>query len=81
MEVDQTAVFDEEVDYWYERMPDLTRDEVAEILQVIDATTVKQEFWADNPTLDEHVVDGVVKENLLQSYEYHLYYTLNNEAQ
>ena len=81
MEVDQTAVSEEEIDYWYEQIPNLSRDEVAEILQVIDATTVKEKFWADNPTLEEHVVNSVVRENLLQSYEYHLYYTLNKEAQ
>jgi len=81
MEVDQTAVSEEEIDYWFEQFSDFTRDEVAEILQVMDASSIKDAFWRDNPTLDEATVNGVVKENLLQSYEYHLYYTLNNEAQ
>ena len=81
MEVDQTAVSEEEIDYWFEEFSGFTRDEVAEILQVMDAAAVKDAFWLANPNLDESTVNGVVKENLLQSYEYHLYYTLNNEAQ
>ena len=68
MEVDQTAVSESEIDYWFEQFSDLTRDEVAEILQVMDASAVKDQFWSANPNLDEATVNGVVKENLLQSY-------------
>jgi len=80
MEVDQTAVSEEELDFWCEEFPDLTREEVAEILEIMDASEVKEEFWSCNPTLPESCVNDIVKQNLLQSYEYHLYNTLNNEA-
>ncbi len=70
-----------EIDYWCEEYPTLSRDEVIQILEVLDPEAVKQEFWEQNPNLDEGSVNEVVKSNLRQSYEYHLYRTLNNEAQ
>ena len=80
MEVDQTTLTEEEIDYWCEEFTDLDRDEVIAILEIMDADTVKGEFWEMNPTLDEGSVNEVVKSNLRQSYEHHLYNTLNNEA-
>jgi hypothetical protein len=81
MEVDQTILSEEEIDYWCTEFSDLDRDEVIAILEIIDADEVKGEFWQQNPNLEEEVVNEVVKSNLRQSYEYHLYRTLNNEAQ
>ena len=81
MEVDQTALTEEEIDYWCEEFTDLARNEVISILEILDADAVKGEFWEQNPNLDEGTVNEVVKSNLRQSYEYHLYRTLNNEAQ
>ena len=81
MEVDQTLLTEEEIDYWCTEFSDLDRDEVIAILEIIDADEVKGEFWQQNPNLEEEVVNEVVKSNLRQSYEYHLYRTLNNEAQ
>ncbi len=81
MEVDQTVLTEEEIDYWCEEFSDLDRDDVIAILEIIDADEVKGEFWQQNPTLEEDAVNEVVKSNLRQSYEYHLYRTLNNEAQ
>ena len=81
MEVDQTVVSKEELDYWCEQYPDLDREEVEEILECIDLETTKKEFWRDNPDLTEQTVDSVVAKNAAASYEYHLYSTLNNEAQ
>ena len=81
MEVDQTALTEEEIDYWCEEFTDLAREEVVAILEIIDADIVKEKFWEQNPNLDEGSVNEVVKSCLRQSYEYHLYRTLNNEAQ
>jgi hypothetical protein len=81
MEIDQTVVSEEEVDYWCSEFTDLDRQEVVAILEIMDADTVKTKFWEQNPNLDESSVNEVVKSNLRQSYEYHLYRTLNNEAQ
>jgi hypothetical protein len=81
MEVDQTLLTEEEIDYWCDEFSDLDRDDVIAILEIIDADEVKGEFWSMNPNLDEGSVNEVVKSNLRQSYEYHLYRTLNNEAQ
>ena len=81
MEVDQTTITEEEIDYWCTEFSDLARSEVISILEILDADAVKGEFWAMNPNLDEGSVNEVVKSNLRQSYEYHLYRTLNNEAQ
>lgn len=80
MEVDQTAVSKEELDYWCQEFPDLTREEVAEVLLVIDMTTVKEDYWRDNPTIPEEAVNKVVAENASASYDYHIYHDLNNEA-
>ena len=81
MEVDQTILTEEEIDYWCTEFTDLDRSEVIAILEIMDADTVKGEFWQQNPNLDEGSVNEVVKSNLRQSYEYHLNRTLNNEAQ
>ena len=81
MEVDLTQVDIEELDYWCKEYPDLDRTEVAEILMCIEIEAVKDEYWRNNPNLNEEVVDKVVAENAAASYEYHLYNTLNNEAQ
>ena len=81
MEVDQTTLTEEEIDYWCTEFSDLARNEVISILEILDADAVKGEFWQKNPNLDEGTVNEVVKSNLRQSYEYHLYRTLNNEAQ
>ena len=81
MEHDQTKVMKEELDYWCEEYPELTREEVAEILECVDIETTKKEFWRDNPELPEDCVDSVVASNAAASYEYHIYNTFNNEAQ
>jgi len=81
MEVDQTTLTEEEIDYWCTEFSDLARDEVIDILEALDADSVKNTFWEQNPNLDERSVNEVVKSNLRQSYEYHLYRTFNNEAQ
>ena len=80
MEADQTALTEEEIDYWCDEFTDLDRGEVISILEVMNAASVKNTFWEQNPNLDEGSVNEVVKSNLRQSYEYHLYRTLNNEA-
>ncbi len=69
-----------EIDYWCEEYPTLSRDEVIQILEVLDPEAVKQEFWAQNPNLEEQTVNDVVKLNIDASYEHHQYKTLNNEA-
>ena len=81
MEVDQTLITEEELDYWCKEYPELDRAEVAEILECVEIDTVKEEYWKNNPTLDENVVNKVVASNAAASYEYHLYSTLNHEAQ
>ena len=81
MEVDQTVVLDEELDYWCKEYPELTREEVAEILECIDIESTKDDYWANNPNLEEETVNKVVAANASASYDYHLYSTLNNEAQ
>ncbi len=69
-----------EIDYWCEEYPTLSRDEVIQILEVLDPEAVKQEFWAQNPNLEEQTVNDVVKKNIDASYQHHQYRTLNNEA-
>ena len=81
MEVDFTMVNDEELDYWCKEYPELDRAEVAEILECIDIEGIKDSYWQNNPNLEEDIVDKVVAQNAAASYEYHLYSTLNNEAQ
>ena len=71
----------EEVNYWCKEFPDLDRDEVISILEVIEINELKEDYWKDNPTLPEDVVNKVVAKNASSSYEYHLYHDLNNEAQ
>jgi len=81
MEADQTIVLDEELEYWCKEYPELTREEVAEILECIDIEGIKDDYWRNNPNLNEEAVDKVVASNASASYEYHLYNTMNNEAQ
>ena len=81
MEVDLTAVSNEEVDYWSKEFPDLDREEVIDVLSVIDVEGVKGDFWRDNPTMEESDVNRVVALSAAASYEYHLYNDLNYEAQ
>ncbi len=69
-----------EIDYWCEEYPDLSRKDVIEILEIIDADSVKNEFWLQNPNLEEEIVNDVVKKNIDASYQHHQYKTLNNEA-
>ena len=69
-----------EIDYWCEEYPDLSRDEVIMILEVLDPEAVKTEFWQQNPNLEEETVNDVVKKNIDASYQHHQYKTLNNEA-
>ena len=69
-----------QIDYWCKEYPTLSRNEVIQILEVLDAEAVKQEFWAQNPNLEEQTVNDVVKKNIDASYEHHQYNTLNNEA-
>ena len=81
MEVDLTIVSDEELDYWCKEFPDLSREEVADILECVEIGQIKDTYWSGNPNLDESVVDKVVASNAIASYEYHIYKTFNNEAQ
>ena len=81
MEVDLTMIDKEELDYWCKEYPDLTREEVAEVLECIDIEDMKDDYWRNNPSLEEKAVNIVVASNAAASYEYHLYNTLNNEAQ
>ena len=81
MEVDLTLVPEEELDYWCKEYPDLHREEVAAILECIDIESIKDDYWRNNPNLEEETVDKVVASNAAASYEYHLYSSLNNEAQ
>ncbi len=78
MEVDQTWISKEELDYWCKEYPDLDREEVAMILECIDIESTKDDYWKNNPNLNEEAVDKVVAENAEASYIYH---QLNNEAQ
>ena len=81
MEVDLTFISEEELDYWCKEYPDLAREEVAAILECIDIENAKDDYWRNNPSLEEEAVDKVVAESAAASYDYHLYNTLNNEAQ
>ena len=81
MEVDQTILTEEEIQYWCEEYPDLDREEVIEILDVINMDKVKDQFWKENPTLEESDVNRVVAQCAAASYEHHLYNELNHEAQ
>ena len=81
MEVDQTILTEEEIQYWCEEYPDLDREEVIEILDIINMDKVKDEFWQENPTLEESDVKRTVAKCAAASYEHHLYHDLDNEAQ
>ena len=81
MEVDQTAISNDELEYWCKEFKELSRDEVAEILECVEISSIKDTYWAGNPTLDESVVNQVVASNAIASYEYHIYNTFNNDAQ
>jgi len=78
MEVDKKL--EEELDYWCKEYPDLTRDEIKEIIEVIDIGDTKEKFWRDNPTLPEEIVDSISATAAHSSYDYHQYRDLNNEA-
>ena len=69
-----------EIDYWCGEYPTLSRKEVIQILEILDPEAVKQEFWEQNPNLEEETVNDVVKKNIDASYQHHQYKTLNNEA-
>jgi hypothetical protein len=69
-----------EIDYWCREYATLSRDEVVSILELLDVATVKEEFWEQNPNLEEETVNDVVKKNIDASYQHHQYKTLNNEA-
>ena len=69
-----------EIDYWLGQYPTLDRDEIVFILELLDVATVKEEFWEQNPTLEEETVNDVVKKNIDASYQHHQYKTMNNEA-
>ena len=81
MEVDQTIVSKEDLDYWCEEFVELTRDQVADILEMVSINQIKDTYWSSNPNLEEEVVNKVVASNAIASYEYHIYKTFNNEAQ
>ena len=81
MEVDLTIISEEELNYWCKEYPDLDREEVRDILEVIDITSVKEDFWKENPQMSEEDVNSVVAQNAFASHDYHLYMTYNNEAQ
>ena len=81
MEVDQTAVSKEELEYWAHEFPELAIEEVEAILECVNISQIKDTYWSGNPTLDEKVVNKVVASNAVASYEYHIYNTFNNEAQ
>ena len=70
----------QEIDYWCNEYPTLSRNEVIQILEVLDPEAVKAEFWEQNPNLEEETVNDVVKKNIDASYQHHQYKTLNNEA-
>ena len=59
---------------------DMSRKQVCEVLDALNPGCVKDEFWSQNPTLPENVVDDVVRQNVSASVEYHQYRTFNNEA-
>ena len=80
MEVDLTSVTEEEIQYWCDEFPYLDRQEVIEVLSVIDISSVKEDFWRDNPTLEETDVNRAAAHAAVASYEHHLYNDLNNEA-
>ena len=69
MELDQTIVCKEELDYWCKEYPDLQREEVAEILECIEGADVKEQYWKKNPTLPEETVNSVVADNAAAIYE------------
>ena len=81
MEADLTIIDEDELEYWCKEYPDLDREEVIAILECVDIESTKDNYWKNNPNLEEEVVDKVVAENAAASYEYHLYNTMNNEAQ
>ena len=69
-----------DIDYWVSEFPELTREEIVDVLEIIEAEEIKAEFWRNNPTLPEEVVNGIVRNNVSASYEYHMYRTFNDEA-
>ena len=69
-----------DLEYWVSEFPELTREEIIDVLEIIDAEVIKANYWQNNPTLTEDVVDQVVRSNVCASYEYHQYRTFNDEA-
>ena len=65
---------------WYMNEFDLEREEVIDILDSLELSNLKKEFWQANPTVPEAIVDDVVRKNVSASFEYHQYRTFNNEA-
>ena len=69
-----------DLEYWVKEFPELTREEIIDVLEIIDAEVIKEDYWQSNPTLPENVVDQIVRDNVSASYEYHQYRTFNDEA-
>ena len=65
---------------WYMQEFSLDLEEVLDILEALDPTSIKEEFWQANPDMPETIVDDVVRKNISASFEYHQYRTFNNEA-
>ena len=80
MEVDQTWISQEEIDYLAKEFPNLDIEEIKMILECIDIESIKEEFWKENPEMNEQDVNNVVASNAAASYDYHIYNTFNNEA-
>ena len=65
---------------WYSEEFQMSREEVMSVLESLDPSSIKEEFWQANPNMPETVVDDVVRKNISASFEYHQYRTFNNEA-
>ena len=65
---------------WYMQEFSLDLEEVLDILESLDPSSIKEEFWQANPDMPETIVDDVVRKNISASFEYHQYRTFNNEA-
>ena len=80
MEVDQTAVSNQDLDYWCKEFTELSREAVADILECVNINDIKETYWKSNPSLEEEVVNKIVASNAIASYDFHIYKTFNNEA-
>tara|TARA_Y100000768_G_scaffold361177_1_gene319028 strand:+ start:137 stop:364 length:228 start_codon:yes stop_codon:yes gene_type:complete len=65
---------------WYSEEFNMSREEVIDMLECLDPSSIKEEFWQANPNMPEAIVDDVVRKNISASFEYHQYRTFNNEA-